>query len=299
MFRHRRSLGKNISQSKRVNKLSDMGALLYTWMIPHLDDDGRMDGDPEDVKYNVLPRREITTDEITEQLSLMDKLDLIVWYSIEGRWVIQLNPEAWEEHQTFSGIKRIPSKIPAYDPDKHERYRQLSTVSSGQVHCAQWTGTLDAVDMSTVHTPQEKLREEKLNSFSSSEEKQAKPASSESKHFSENISGEYLKPIVEVCQALQRKSNGKRFNPYAFVQQNIRGHPGAILKSLQGLLKQWGTTKNPWAFVNAIIKTEDQNYNEKDRIQAHEQLKQEFAIWEKSKDAKKLKDLLGDTFEFP
>jgi len=297
MFRQRRSLGKNISQSNRVNKLSDIGALLYTWMIPHYDDEGRMPGDPEDVRYNILPRRKITDDQVVECLSEMDNLDLIAWYIVDGEPCIQMNLDAWKSHQRFKGIKKTPSKIPEYNPKHHKKY--VSTLEGGQVHPKGWTGTPQRVDASTLPGPQEKRREEKNNSFSSNEEKRAEPAphsNPELKHFSGQIDDpQYLKPILRICKSLQLKSNATtKFNSYRWVQRqtNNRGHPGAILKALTSLLNNWETTKKPEGYLTHIMNIEGQNFNEADNRKAYKQIKQEMAELEKSDDGQKLIGML-------
>jgi len=102
------------------------------------------------------------------------------------------------------------------------------------------------------------------------------------------IPEEYIKPIMEVSSQLHSKSNGKKFNPYAFIQKNNRGHPGAILKTLRGLLKQWETTKNPWGYVNAVMKTENQNYNEKDFVRESRAFNKQLAEWSQTDEAKEI-----------
>ena len=50
-------LSGSISTSERVNKLSLKAALLYTWMLAHCDDQGRISADPHTVKGTVCPMR--------------------------------------------------------------------------------------------------------------------------------------------------------------------------------------------------------------------------------------------------
>jgi hypothetical protein len=51
-------LAPTISTSDRVNELSLKAALLFTWMIAHCDDQGRMSGDAKRIKALVVPLRE-------------------------------------------------------------------------------------------------------------------------------------------------------------------------------------------------------------------------------------------------
>jgi hypothetical protein len=110
MARERRSLWGSISQSKKVNKLSLKGALLYTWAIPHFDDEGFQAGEPRDIKINIVPFR--------EDIQIEEIKDLIIELSIAGLWkVFHLNSTVfihdpvWNERQSFKGIHKIPSKI--------------------------------------------------------------------------------------------------------------------------------------------------------------------------------------------
>ena len=80
----RRYLSTNISLDTAVNKLAveygDFAALLYTWMIPHAEDDASLSGDPEEILYTVIPgRRDKTVDDVIAALEGMEKLGLIIW----------------------------------------------------------------------------------------------------------------------------------------------------------------------------------------------------------------------------
>ncbi len=110
MPRERRSLWGSISQSNKVNKVSLKAALLYTWAIPHFDDEGFQAGEPKHLKINIVPFR--------DDIPLEEIKNLEIELNIAGLWeVFHINSTAyihdpvWEERQFFKGIKRIPSKI--------------------------------------------------------------------------------------------------------------------------------------------------------------------------------------------
>jgi hypothetical protein len=68
--RERRSLWGSISTSRKVNRLSLKAALLYTWAIPHFDDEGFQEGDPQTLKARIVPLRdEIPVSEIAALVS--------------------------------------------------------------------------------------------------------------------------------------------------------------------------------------------------------------------------------------
>ena len=117
-----RMISKSISTSEKVNrKLSERlkaeglrevtkGTLLYTWLHPHADDFGRMDGSTYWLKLNVVPDQNITEKEIEKILKCLDEINLIQLYSNDPdkRYIQIIN---FEEHQ--SGLhKRTESKFP-------------------------------------------------------------------------------------------------------------------------------------------------------------------------------------------
>ncbi len=80
----KRFVSTDISLDPRVNKLAieygDFAALLYTWMIPHANDDATITGDPEQLLYLVVPgRRDKTVEDVVRALEGMHELGLICW----------------------------------------------------------------------------------------------------------------------------------------------------------------------------------------------------------------------------
>jgi DnaD/phage-associated family protein len=106
---NRRMISKSISVSERVNQLSTFAALLYTWMISHADDFGRMPGSPAKIKALVIPMQANSISEVEQALQEMDSRKLIVWYEVDDTKYIQF--PGWEKHQ--AGLhKRTNSSYP-------------------------------------------------------------------------------------------------------------------------------------------------------------------------------------------
>jgi hypothetical protein len=79
-------LAPSISVSQRVSAVSLKAALLYTWLIAHCDDQGRMSANPTLVKAIVLPlRSEIAQREVKELLDELDMNGLIRVYFPQER----------------------------------------------------------------------------------------------------------------------------------------------------------------------------------------------------------------------
>jgi hypothetical protein len=87
-------LNKSVSCNKDVaqltNELGGLAGLLWTWMIAHLDREGRMHGDPEVIKGTVCPRiAGVTPDLIRQTAARAQELGLIVWYEVDGESYIE------------------------------------------------------------------------------------------------------------------------------------------------------------------------------------------------------------------
>lgn len=112
-----RMISKAISLDEKVNALSDDTArLLFTWLVTHLDCEGRMHGDPTTVKSVVFPRRNISTRRIEKYLKELEKTELILRYSVNGNDYLWM--KSFEKHQT--GLKKdreAQSQIPPFAQD--------------------------------------------------------------------------------------------------------------------------------------------------------------------------------------
>lgn len=102
-------LSKVISVSEKVNMLPDLfDMLLFTWMIPHTDDYGRLGGSPAKVKALVVPMLDKSIKDVEAALRRLNDAKLIIWYESNGEPVIQITN--FEKHQ--DGLKRrSPSKF--------------------------------------------------------------------------------------------------------------------------------------------------------------------------------------------
>jgi len=107
-----RMLHKKISVSLQVNRLTLPARLLFTWMIPHTDDEGRMKGDPEFIKATVVPMVKWSFKKIREHLEEIKDKGLIYYWQENNEWFIEF--VKWNEHQTIRKDRLIPSNLPSY-----------------------------------------------------------------------------------------------------------------------------------------------------------------------------------------
>ena len=143
-----RFLSKSISLDEKVNALSnDTARLLFTWLIPHLDCEGRMHGDATTVKSIVFPRRPMHTQTVERYLKEMEELGLIVRYSANGTKISsEKNPHLgaqlgdplgaqntylfapnFEKHQAgLQKSKEAQSQIPPFTPELLQNKSRIS-----------------------------------------------------------------------------------------------------------------------------------------------------------------------------
>jgi hypothetical protein len=115
--RERRSLWGSISTSRKVNRLSLKAALLYTWAIPHFDDEGFQEGDPQTLKARIVPLR--------DEIPVSELVTLVEEICAQGLWILhRIKPEnrceevyiqdpVFDKRQSFHGIHKFPSEIKA------------------------------------------------------------------------------------------------------------------------------------------------------------------------------------------
>ncbi|KKN10575.1 hypothetical protein LCGC14_1035140 [marine sediment metagenome] len=91
-----RLLRKKISKSERVNALPIPARLLFTWMIPHLDVEGRMSGNPKIIQQTVLPLASFTPNMVDKWLNMMqDQKDDITGKGLIERYEVGNNKYLW------------------------------------------------------------------------------------------------------------------------------------------------------------------------------------------------------------
>ena len=112
-----RMLNRAISLDENVDALSDDTArLLFTWMIAHLDVEGRMYGDARLFLSIVAPRRNISLRKVEKYLTEFENFGLILRYNVNGNTYL-LAPN-FEKHQTgLRKDKEAQSQIPSPPPE--------------------------------------------------------------------------------------------------------------------------------------------------------------------------------------
>jgi 5-methylcytosine-specific restriction endonuclease McrA len=130
---------------------------------------------------------------------------------------------------------------------------------------------------SDITPPSSSSTSSSKNRLSSNEDNQP-PAG----HFEKKIQDpKTLSAIIEVCQKLEGKIS--QFNPYQMVQKFVGKHPMAILTVLTALQRYVDNEipfkKGPWPVANTVMKKEEQNYAERESVEAHKHLMADMKVW--------------------
>lgn len=112
-----RLLWSSISTSRKIrcvqgDKWFRVGChLVYSWLIPWTDDDGRLRGEPLWILANILPNEGLSVDEIGSMLSELGRVGLIQWYEVDGERFIQVLDN--ENHQLIRKDRYKASTYPS------------------------------------------------------------------------------------------------------------------------------------------------------------------------------------------
>lgn len=140
-------LSKSISTSKKLNRVSDQAALLFSWTLPHLDDYGNMDGSVGQLKAIVIPSRSWSASKVEK--SRNELLSIGAWILYEADNEPYIHCEKFDDFQTFKGDRERLSLYPKY---RLELRKSLDSTRK----------PMDSYKLSEVKVSQDKLSE--LNS---------------------------------------------------------------------------------------------------------------------------------------
>jgi len=113
-----RILSRRVSRSVKIAGLSsDTSRMIYTWLIPYLDKEGRMEADPRLIKADIAPLLDHITPEIIGNiLTELNSAGLITLYHADGKDCLVLTK--FDSHQPHLRKDReAESRIPGPTPD--------------------------------------------------------------------------------------------------------------------------------------------------------------------------------------
>lgn len=127
-----RFLSKSIANSEQLNSVSLEAAFLFTWLIPHLDVEGRMVGNSVSVKATAAPlRRDLPVERVPELLLELARArrddrgrPLIYWYEVSGRRFLEF-PGFRDHNRGIRVDREAKSRLPNH---RHPQAIDLTTV---------------------------------------------------------------------------------------------------------------------------------------------------------------------------
>jgi hypothetical protein len=250
-----RMLKRNISESRRLSELkSDSARLLWTWIIPYLDADGRFFASASMIKGKVVPRLPtFTVRNIPKYLNDMARVGLITLYEVDGEKLL--------EYRKFNDFQKIVKDREARSLPAPNGGKELSTYSRpAQDEVDTKSGLLES-----------NLIQSNLIQFKAKGNPDEGPVDN-SKENEETFTvkfGSLMRQITDKYpdQHFQRKV-------VLFVESHISvSNQDAIIRCLEQLHKCQNPITNPKAYLESILAVENGNYNERESIARHEELK--------------------------
>lgn len=114
----KRFVTSEISTDRKIAKLAEknpVAAALWPWFITALDDWGRMNADPVEVKLTIFPAFPYTSDDIETFIKLYHEFGIAYHYEVDGKPYLAVNPDTWLKYQTYirkDKLEKQKSKIP-------------------------------------------------------------------------------------------------------------------------------------------------------------------------------------------
>ncbi len=110
-----RMLHGSISRSIQVNKLCLPARLLFSWMIAHADDEGRIKGDPDYIRATVVPMTKWSSNNIKNYLEQIREIGLIYYWTDNDEWFVEF--VKWRDYQSIKSDRFKPSKLPSFNKE--------------------------------------------------------------------------------------------------------------------------------------------------------------------------------------
>ena len=112
--------------------------------------------------------------------------------------------------------------------------------------------------------------------------------------FFRNTIHPYFTSIERNALLIYNFKDRKSFNPFAWVNNQFnkkKAHPGAVDYTLQQMTIYWEKIDNPNGYATGIMKKENGNFNEREYIEDHEQVKKDYADF--IENSEELKNIIG------
>ena len=283
-----RNIKPGFFENEALAELPPLARILFAGLWCYADREGRFEWRPKRIKALILPYDDC---DIEALLMSLHAVSFITKYTagdeIYGEVCNFKEHQRPHPHEAKSTIPQKPEQNQCHDNDV-PLHGDAVTCQGTSVKCPsdiRILGYSDSCLTSVKPDEQGSPATESKPSKKSSHPVQEKPRG----HFSTQIPEEdILGCLIEVCNRIRdgdfkmAEGRDKAFNPFAFIQANVRSHPLALLRVLERIAKEQALITTPWGYANKILAVENGNYHEADAIAAHEEMKRQMAAWEKA-----------------
>ncbi|OGM59911.1 hypothetical protein A2892_02935 [Candidatus Woesebacteria bacterium RIFCSPLOWO2_01_FULL_39_10b] len=236
-------LHNKISRSLQVNRLSLEAQLLFTWLISHADDEGRLYGEPEYIKGTVVPLKEgWTFKDVAGYLAEIEKQGLIYYWQDSDRTIIQF--VKWLEHQKIRKDRLQHSLLPPYQ----KRYDD-QTSTNQQPGVNQKTAQANITEDSKEEIKKSEansLADESIKSIRAILKEKATPGLIET-----NITNRHEAAAFQAWKALEPEN--KESLQTTYLNAIRRGVKAETIFQWMSEIKQDRTIKNPGKIFNKKV----------------------------------------------
>jgi hypothetical protein len=235
-----RMLSKRVTRSNKIATLSsDTARMIYSWLIPYTDVEGRMEADPRLLKADIAPLLDhITPEVINSVLQELHDIGLIILYTAVGEVKQYLEITRFGENQkNLRKDREAPSKIPA---PGMEQVRSRSGVGPAEL-------------------PPKIKRSLREDNIRPADAPFILPSKEEIQESSDPKIEEY---IQQVCTRLYEEKIFPEVHAFKNKAIKKKSNGRGVLHVLTRCYI--AKPKDPWGYCQKIIAVEDGNYNARD-----------------------------------
>jgi hypothetical protein len=275
-----RMLTRRVSRSTKLADLSsDTARMIYSWLIPYTDVEGRMEADPRLLKADIAPLLDHITPEVINNV-LLDcaRVGLIILYTGKHDGKAYLQVTKFEANQkNLRKDREAPSQIPGPEPDQLQTNSGATPEQLGYKRREEKYKLREAELSTPVPTEEQSVDNSKPEKIAPSKPEIKKPAPGNGRYESQE---KFIADVQEVFREIEQAYPGgsERRQVQLFVERNLQtGHRGAIVHSLRSLVtaaRQGIKIENVGGYIGATFKIESAKYNARD----HEA---EAEVWKK------------------
>ncbi len=234
-------LHAKISVSLQVNKLPEQAQLLFTWMISHADDEGRLKGDAESVRALVVPMKHWSLKRMESYLDAIKREGLIYRWQENNEWFIEF--VKWTDHQYIQKDRFKASTLPKYNQEPGD-ILDTERIQTG--------------DNPSPQAKVNKVKEREINKSEKNTSEKKLPATEPNKG-KEWANPKTFQPSTEgEVAALETWNQLEHCNPMAFQVTYLtalhKGLPPDKFYQFVSEIKQDSTIEKPGAVFNSKVK---------------------------------------------